>query len=94
MSQVEKIKKLGEVMSKYFTNVKVGYDIWEDENVGVLITIGKSKIEIIPDENTDEVSVMFTEKGRVYPCDEVVTEDDYEFFGKYLSTATKQYSFK
>lgn len=94
MTQVDKIKKLGDVMSKYFTDVKVGFDFWEDTHVGVLVTIGKSTIQIVPDGDTDDISVMFTEKGRIFPCDEVVKEGEYDFFGEFLSTATKEYSFK
>ena len=87
MTQVEKIKKLSKVMGKYFTDVKVGYDWLEDEGLGVFITTKKSRVEIIPDENNDEVSVMFVENGRMYPCDEIIPTKEYEFFGEYLSKA-------
>ena len=85
MTQVDKIKKLGKVMGKYFTNVKVGYDIWEDGGLGIYINVGKSKVEIIPSEDTDYVSVMFIENGKMYPCDEVVPVNEYEFFGEFMS---------
>ena len=87
MTQEQKIKKLGKVMSKYFTDVKVGFDFWVDGGLGVFINVGKSKVEIIPDENTNEVSVLFVENGRMYPCDEVIPTNEYDFFGEYLSKA-------
>ena len=84
MTQVEKIKKLSEVLGKYFTDVKVGYDFWEDGFCGVEVSHNKSKVEISPDKDTDKISIMFTENGRVYPCDEIVPTKEYEFFGEFI----------
>ena len=84
MTQEQKIKKLGKVMNQYFTNVKVGLDFWEDGFVGVVVSHNKSKVEIIPNDDTNEINIMFIEEGKMYPCDEVVNEDEYDFFGEFL----------